>query len=265
MSIKIFDTHSHYNCRQFKNDLSETIDAMKESVCGCINIGTNANSNNFVIKQAKRYNSVDFQMFTAVGYFPTDLQYFDESALRTMTAQLRKPGVVALGEIGLDLHHATPKDIPRQTEALLKQIELAQALNKPVIMHERDAYKEMCAALNKVNGSFRGVMHSFSHGIKEAEQYAKHDLYFGFGGMCTYPTNSEILDWAAVCPADKILLETDSPYLSPYVVKRQRNDSRNIRYVADMIGERRGISGDEVIYLANRNAEKLFGITIKDT
>ena len=264
MSLKIFDTHSHYNCRQFKNDLTETIENMKETVCGCINIGTNANSNNFVIKQAKRYSSSDFQMYTAVGFFPTDLQYFNDAALQTMARQLKDKNVIAVGEIGLDLHPATQKEIPRQTECLVKQIEFARSINKPVIMHERDAFDEMCSALELVNGSFTGVMHSFSHGIKEAEAYSKYDLYFGFGGMCTYPANKEILDWAAICPEDKILLETDSPYLSPFVVRRQRNDSRNIRYVAEMIGKCRGVSTDDIIYISNRNAERLFGIKIKD-
>lgn len=264
MSMKIFDTHSHYNCRQFKNDLDETIKSMKETVCGCINIGTNANSNTFVIKQSKRYNSSEFQMYASVGFFPTNLQDFSDASLQVMAKQLKDRNVVAVGEIGLDLHHATKREIPRQTECLVKQIEFARSINKPVIMHERDAFNEMCSALALVNGSFTGVMHSFSHGIKEAEKYLEYDLYFGFGGMCTYPANKEILDWAAICPENRILLETDSPYLSPCIIRKQRNDSRNIKYVAEMIGKCRGISADDVIYISNRNAEKLFGITIKD-
>lgn len=263
MSVKIFDTHAHYNCRQFNHDLAETIDAMKETVCGCINIGTNTRCNKMVLKQGSQFFDDDFQMYTAVGFFPTDLQEFNNAALRTLAQQLKMPHVIALGEIGLDLYHATPKDIPVQTEAMIKQIELAQKMHKPVILHERNAFNEMITALKQVQGPFEGVIHSFSHGPKEAEQYAQFGLYFGFGGMCTYPNNSEILDWAAACPEDKILLETDAPYLSPVPVRRERNDSSHIRFVAECIGKRRGISGNDVIELSNQNAEKLFKIVLK--
>ena len=260
--MKIFDTHAHYNCRQFSRDLKETINEMKNTVCGCINIGTNSKSNKMVLKQGQQFFDKEFAMYTAVGFFPTDLEYFNNTAIRILAEQLKIPNVVALGEIGLDLYHATEKDIPIQTEAMIKQIELAQKMNKPVILHEREAFTEMIQALNKVNGTFNGVIHSFSHGPKEAEQYLKFGLYFGFGGMCTYPNKSEILDWAEICPEDKILLETDAPYLSPMPVRRERNDSRNIRYVAECIGKRRGISADDVIKLANQNAERLFKIKL---
>ena len=268
---KFIDTHAHYHHKKFKNR-DELLKEMQSEVKYIINLGTDVISNFYTISLINKYDYV----YGMVGFFPSDVYLLDkelcddsEDNLKEFKKQLTHKKIVGIGEIGIDYHWNSvgargleitgEKAREYQHKWFKYQIDLAKELNLPVSMHSRDAEKDTLDIFSNYD-NINGVMHCFSYGMKSAEEYLKKGLYFGIGGTSTYPNNKELREVIEYLPLNRILLETDAPYLSPQKVRGTMNDSRNIKYVIENIAEIKNVDIDEVIDVTNKNAIKLFGL-----
>ena len=254
MYENIFDTHAHYDAERFDEDRFELLDEMfKSGVCGIINCGCTVESSRESIKYAEKYS----QMYAAVGIHPQNAAEESEDALEQIEKLAAHERVVAIGEIGLDYHYDyTPKDM--QFEYFEKQILLAKKLDLPIIVHDREAHADCVELIIKHKP--RGVMHCFSGSVETAKQLTDIGFYIGLGGSVTFKNAKKPAEVAASISLDRILLETDCPYLSPVPFRGKRNNSALIAYTAEKIAELRGIQPQEVIDQAHENAKKLFNI-----
>lgn len=178
----------------------------------------------------------------------------------TICARLAaRPKVVAIGEIGLDYYWEQNPPREFQQEVFRDQLALAQELGLPVIVHDRDAHAD-CLAIVKEFPQVRGVFHCFSGSVEIAQELIKRGWYLGFDGPLTYKNAKKTVEVAKIVPLDRVLLETDSPYMAPVPVRGTRNDSRNVFHIAAKFAEIRGMSTDEIIALTNENGRRFFGI-----
>jgi len=195
-----------------------------------------------------------------VGVHPEavrDLEVEDMSMLYSMIASSEK--TVAVGEIGLDYHYKENAAPGVQQEWFIEQIELAKELELPVIVHSRDAAQDTFEILRDYDGAmFGGVLHSYSGSVEMARQYVEMGFYLGIGGMVTFTNAKKTAAVVAEIPLEHLLIETDCPYLAPVPVRGQRNDSRNLCYIAEKIAQIKGISSEEVARVTAENARKLF-------
>lgn len=253
----IFDSHAHYTDESFDIDRDELLELMaKSGISNIIDCGTNVENSVQALNLCEKYDYI----FAAVGVHPhysgeVSLDYIDR--LREL---LKNKKAVAIGEIGLDYHYDfAPADV--QKKVLSEQIELANEYSLPVILHDREAHGDMYELLRSVKPN-SGVMHCFSGSRELARETLDLGLYIGLGGAVTFKNARVPLEVAAYVPLDRLLLETDAPYMTPVPFRGKRCDSRHIALSAAKIGEIRGISTDEVIRAARENAKRLFLTTI---
>lgn len=236
MSYKIIDTHAHYTSHKYSFDRDGFIQAEhRRGVDKIVEVGTNTDYIQKAMRLAKQYPFV----YCGVGYFPHDVMELerDPKLMKNLSKLLADNCVVYLGEIGLDYHRKTggvPKDI--QEKWFRKQIELAIEKNIPICIHSRDAEDDTMRII-KDYPEVSGSIHCFSYGPKSAEFYLKRGFYLGVGGTITYPSNILTREAISNTPINRILTETDAPYLSPFPVMRERNASTNIRYVVEEIAK----------------------------
>ncbi len=254
MYDKIFDTHAHYDDDSFDEDRFELLDEMFNSgVCGIINCGCTVESSKKSIEFAEKYS----QIYAAVGIHPQNAAEESADAIEQIEILAAHKKVVAIGEIGLDYHYDyTPKDM--QLEWFEKQILLAKKLDLPVIVHDREAHADCVELILKHKP--RGVMHCFSGSVETAKQLTDIGFYIGLGGSVTFKNAKKPAEVAANIPLERLLLETDCPYMTPVPFRGRRNNSSLIAYTAEKIAELRGITPQEVINQATQNAYKLFNI-----
>ena len=181
------------------------------------------------------------------------------TALAALRQLLAQPKVAAIGEIGLDYYWEQNPPREFQQEVFRDQLTLAQELGLPVIVHDRDAHAD-CLAIVKEFPQVRGVFHCFSGSVEIAQELIKRGWYLGFDGPLTYKNAKKTVEVAKIVPLDRVLLETDSPYMAPVPVRGTRNDSRNVSHIAAKFAEIRGMSTDEIIALTNENGRRFFGI-----
>lgn len=246
----IFDTHSHYTDEQFSGRDELLIKLNKEkNVSEIITCGTDTNSSKECIKLANKFSFV----YAAIGFHPEELTRcdIDIEALR----QLMCKKVIAIGEIGLD-YYWNKDNKEKQKEGFIKQIELAKELNLPVIVHDRDAHGDTLQILKEYRP--KGVLHCFSGSVEMAEEVIKLGMYIGVGGVITFKNAKNLPEVINAVPMDKILLETDAPYLAPEPFRGKRNDSSLIPFIAEKIGDIKGISKEEVLKITKENAYSLF-------
>lgn len=256
--MKIFETHAHYDDDAFDDDREELIEKMHASgIEKIVNIGANMNSSRVTVELADKY---DF-FYGAVGVHPSDTDEMvekDIDELRKMVIDNDK--IVAIGEIGLDYHYDEPsKEL--QQKWFKAQIELAKELNVPIVVHSRDAANdtvkimEECAA-----GEAGGVIHCFSYAKEMAERFVKMGFYIGVGGVVTFKNGRKLVETVEAIPIERIVIETDSPYLSPEPLRGKRNSSLNLRNVIAKIAEIKGISAEEVAEITYKNAFDMYRI-----
>lgn len=250
-----FDTHAHYDDKAFDADrdalLAEIHAAGVELI---VDPGCDENSSRAALSLAERHAFV----YAAVGVHPEELASYSGSP-DTIRALAAHPKCVAIGEIGLD-YYWDDTHKPEQQSLFRAQLELALELDKPVIVHDREAHGD-CLAIVRDYPALRGVFHCYSGSAEMAEELLRRGWYLGFDGPVTYKNARKTLEVLAVCPMNRLLLETDSPYLSPVPMRGKRNDSRNLRYVAEKIAEIKGLTADEVAAAALENGKRLFGLT----
>ena len=251
----IFDTHAHYDAEQFDADRDAVLSALPSRGVGrVVDPGCDEASSRKAIALAERYPFV----YAAVGWHPEEWESWDSQSIPVLRELAQHKKVVAIGEIGLDYYWDTEhKEL--QKEMLERQINLALQLDLPVIIHDREAHGD-CLEMISRYPELRGVFHCFSGSAEMASELLRRGWYLGFDGPVTYKNNKKAAQVLAVTPMDRILIETDSPYMAPQPVRGRRNDSGNLPYVIEKIAEYKGLTAAETERLAWENGCRLFGI-----
>ncbi|MBQ0083557.1 MAG: TatD family hydrolase [Clostridiales bacterium] len=254
MAGRIFDTHAHYYDEKFDGLRDNIICELENSaVCGVINCGINIETS----IQCAEYAENNELFYAAVGYHPeeiTDKTFFEREKL-VMLAEKRK--VVAIGEIGLDYYWSTEFK-QNQIDFFIKQLELANELDMPVIIHDREAHGDTLSIVSKHKP--KGVMHCFSGSRETANEIIKLGMYIGIGGCLTFKNSKKLRETAEKIPLERILLETDAPYMAPEPHRGKINRSDYIIFVAQKLAEIKSITVDEVLKTTEANARTLFNI-----
>lgn len=250
-----FDTHAHYDSGKFNTDRDEVLRAMHESgVALVVDPGDCAVTSARAVAIAQEYDFV----YAAVGWHPEEAAGWTDDSLAQIRALASQPKVCAIGEIGLDYYWDTSTKATQET-MLRAQLELALELDLPVIIHDRVAHGDSLRIVCDYP-ALRGVFHCFSGSVEMARELLRRGWYLGFDGPITYKNAVKALDVIAACPADRMLLETDSPYLAPVPNRGKRNDSRNLPYIAARIAEIKGMTTEQVAEVTLQNGKQLFGI-----
>ena len=253
---KIFDSHAHYSSEQYKEDLDKVIEEMKENrVIGVMNCGTDVASSKKVIELAEK-NDI---FYAAVGVHPSDAFGVDDTMMNEIEKLAKHDKVKAIGEIGLDYYWEENPSKEEQKDAFRKHLELAKKLNMPVIIHDRDAHQDTLEIM-KEYPEVIGVVHCFSGSVEMALECLKLGYYIGITGVVTFKNAKKIVDVVKEVPLDKLLVETDAPFMAPVPNRGKRNQSNYIEYVIEKIAEIKEISSVEVSEKTIENTRKLFNI-----
>ena len=250
-----FDSHAHYDSRQFDRDREELLAALPARGVECvIDPGCDGETSRLALDIAERHGYI----YAAVGWHPQEWESWTEGSLDEIRALAAHPRAVAIGEIGLD-YYWDKEHKELQEHMLRAQLELALELDKPVIIHDRDAHAD-CMAITLDYPALRGVYHCFSGSAQMARQLLDAGWYLGFDGPVTYKNARRNLEALAATPLERILIETDSPYLTPEPLRGQRNDSAKLEYVVRKIAEVKGMEPEAVARATAENARRLFNI-----
>ena len=257
----IFDTHAHYDDKAFAEDRSELLLSMEENnVKKIVDVGADMESTKVAVELAYNYDFI----YAAVGVHPSEVEEmsnFDLEKLRKYViddSARDERKIVAIGEIGLDYHWEEPSRV-LQKEWFVKQLELAQELEMPVIIHSRDAAEDTYELLSVyVKNGLRGVMHCYSYSVEMAKKYVDMGLYIGIGGVLTFKNAKKLKEVAAEIPLDKIVLETDCPYMAPTPHRGEMNEPKFISLVAQKAAEIKEIPVEKLIDITTNNAKALF-------
>lgn len=254
MYSNIFDTHAHYDDSRFDGDRDELISSLKEKgVSHVVNCGCDLKSSLTTLALAQRYEFI----YAAVGVHAHEAEEITEGDLEEIEKLYKNDRVVAVGEIGLDYHYDfSPRE--RQLEIFEGQLALANRLGLPVIVHDREAHEDTMRLLKKYRPN--GVVHCFSGSAEMAKEIVKLGMYIGIGGAVTFKNAKKPVEVVEYLPLDRLLLETDAPYMTPVPFRGQRCDSSHIAYTAEKIAEIKGIDTQELIDICNENAKRLFRI-----
>lgn len=250
-----FDTHAHYDSSKFSEDRDEVLRAVHAAGVSLIvdpadTLERSANT----VMLAEQYDFI----FSAVGVHPEEYDTWTENTIGSLRELAQNPKVVAIGEIGLD-YYWDKEHADLQKQMFRAQIELALELDLPIIVHDREAHGD-CFSIVCEYPNLRGVFHCYSGSAEMAKELLKRGWYLGFDGPITYKNNAKAKEVLAVTPLDRIVLETDSPYLSPVPNRGKRNDSRNLTYIAAVVAQEKGISLEEAATLTFENGKRLYGI-----
>ena len=255
MYTNIFDTHAHYDDEAFDSDRESLILSLKDrGVVGIVSCGCDIAST--VANQNLSHSFDDF--YFAAGFHPENLEDFSVEDLEKLEPFFADEKCVAVGEIGLDYHWMNSTK-EKQRELFVAQIEIAKAKSLPVIVHDREAHGDTLDILKATKPS--GVLHCFSGSVEMAREVIKLGMFLGFNGVATFKNARKIPEVIKEIPLDRIVLETDCPYLAPEPHRGKRNDSSFIPFIAQRIGEILGISAQEVLDVTNKNARALYNLT----
>ena len=249
----IFDTHAHYDDKAFDSDREELLKKLfSESVAYIVNQGTDLKLSKYSISLAERYEN----MYCAVGIHPENITENSLAELEEIERLAGHPKAVAIGEIGLDYYW----DIPKEPQKVIfeKQLILANKLNMPVNIHDREAHGDVLEYLRKYKP--KGILHSFSGSVEMARKIVKLGMYIGIGGVVTFKNARKSVEVVKDIPLERVVLETDCPYLSPVPFRGKRNNSGMIIYTAEKIAEIKNISVEEVLKETCENAKKVYNI-----
>lgn len=251
----IFETHAHYDDAAFDTDREELLGSMREHGIGCIiNVCADMDSLDKTVKLMTKYPFI----YGAFGLHPDEVGAMDETVMAKLRGLLALERAVAVGEIGLD-YHWDVESHEKQRYWFLRQIELARESGHPVIVHSREAAADTLSAIREGKAAeVGGVLHSYSYSKELAREYLNMGFYLGVGGVVTFKNAKKIKEVVEYAPLDRILLETDSPYLAPVPFRGKRNSSLNLPLVVSQIAAIKGVSEEEVIRVTENNARKLF-------
>ncbi len=249
----IFDSHAHYDDPAFDPDRETLLASLPgKGICGVVDCGADLPSSRKAIALAGRYP----YFYAAAGIHPEEASDLPPGWEDSLLSLLSRRKVVAVGEIGLDYHYE--ENPPREVQRTVfdRQIVLANRLGLPVVVHDRDAHGDTLSILK--NRKPKGEVHCFSGSVETAREILKLGMYIGLGGAVTFQNARVPVEVAKIVPDDRLLLETDCPYMAPVPFRGRRNDSTFLAFTAERIAEIRGTDAQSVIDLARRNAETLF-------
>ena len=261
--MKYFDSHAHYYDERFESEINESVDTLidallQDSVSYIVNIGTSPKTSRLAIEQAKRHEN----MYTAIGIHPSDTRFLSDvdSEISEIEALIRDPEskCVCLGEIGLDYHYeGTDKE--KQMEYFERQMLLAEKLGLPVSIHDREAHGDVMDVIRR-HPDVKGILHSFSGSPEMAEELVRLGYYISFSGTLTFTNAKKPREVAAVLPKDKVLIETDCPYLTPHPHRGKTNHSGYLSYTNAVLAGIWGVSEEECARITEENARRILGI-----
>lgn len=252
----IFESHAHYDSHQFDEDREALLGSMQENGVGIIlNVCADWDSVTEVVDMVQKYPF----MYAAVGLHPDEVGDLDEERFEFLKTQCQNDKVVAVGEIGLDYYWDNEShDV--QKKWFVRQLELARELSLPIIIHSRDAAEDTLKIMKEHAQGLRGVIHCFSYSKELAEEYVKMGFHIGIGGVVTFKNGKKLKEVAEVVPLERILLETDCPYLAPEPYRGKRNSSIYIPHIAQAIADIKGLTCEEVVAQTEANGKELFKI-----
>lgn len=256
----IFETHAHYDDDAFDNDRDELLSNMQANgIETVVNIAASLSSVKTTMELTTKYNNV----YGAVGVHPSEVEELNDDNFEWMKEQAKQDKCLAVGEIGLDYHYPDPeRDI--QKKWFVKQMQMAKEIGKPVIIHSREAAADTMEILCREDfKGIKGVMHCYSYTVETAKELMKLDYYFGIGGVVTFSNAKKLVEAVKHIPMDRILLETDCPYLAPTPHRGERNSSLYLPLVVEKIAELKGMSYDEVVQVTCDNAKRFFNLEDK--
>ena len=252
--MKITDTHAHYDDSAFDEDRYELLGRILEnSVENIITIGCSLESSGKAIELSERFS----QIYASVGIHPSDCMNLPADYIDILRGMSCSKKVVAIGEIGLDYHY-DGYDRDAQIDCFTKQLELASDLSLPVIIHSREATQDTMEILKKYKP--KGVVHCFSGSVETAREIINLGMMISFTGVLTFKNSKKAVEACKEIPIERLMLETDSPYMAPVPFRGKRNDSSLTHYVAEKVAEIKGLSVEEVIKTCNNNAASFFGL-----
>lgn len=250
----IFDTHSHYDDEQFDNDRKTLLSSLEDKgVINLVTCGCDIESTKACKALADEFNYIYF----AAGFHPENLEGFTLDDLNKIEALAKDEKCVAIGEIGLDYHWMSSTK-EKQKEFFISQIELAKRLDLPVIIHDREAHGDTLEILKETKP--KGVLHCFSGSKEMAREIIKLGMYIGLNGVATFKNARKSLEVVREIPIDRLVLETDCPYLCPEPYRGRRNDSSYIPFIAEKIGDVLNLPPQEILNITAANAKKLYNI-----
>ncbi len=252
--MTVFDTHCHLDDERFHEDREEAYRRMLErDVKHCVCVGSDMASSQRCLDIAATHEGV----FAACGVHPHEAAKAEEGYLDTLAQMLKSEKCVALGEIGLDYYYDfSPRDV--QKRVMAEQMELAIRMDMPVIFHIRDAHGDMVDFFRSREKLPRGIIHCFSGSAETAMEYVKMGFFISFAGPVTFKNAQNLQRAAAAVPLDRLLCETDSPYLAPVPLRGKRNEPANVRYVNRMLAELKGLSEEEMARITCQNAFRIY-------
>lgn len=253
----LFDTHAHLDDERFDEDRRQVIERCREEGVELIlNAGSNISTSQKSLAIAGEYDFI----YAAVGVHPHDAKSMDEGTLDILRELASNPKVKAIGEIGLDYHYDfSPRDIQKQ--GFMEQIDLAKQLKLPIIVHDRESHGDVMEIFKRMNvKDMGGVLHSFSGSVEMARECLKLGFYLSISGPITFKNAVKNVEVVKEIPLDMLLIETDSPYLTPVPHRGERNYPGYVRHVAEKIAEIKGISFEEVAQKTLENGKRLFNI-----
>lgn len=255
--MNIFDTHTHLNVENFAGKEAEEIAAARELGVTKMNI---VGFDEPTIKRSLELSAQFSELYSTIGWHPTEAGSYTQEVEDMIVSHLSNSRVVALGEIGLDYHWMEdPKDV--QIEVFKRQIQLSKDHDLPFVVHTRDALEDTYEVVKEVGvGPRGGIMHSYSGSLEMAQRFVELGMMISFSGVVTFKKALDVQEAAQKLPLDKILVETDAPYLAPVPKRGRENHTAYTRYVVDKIAELRGITNEEVAKVTTENALRIFGI-----
>lgn len=253
--MEFFDSHAHYNDPKFEEDRDQIIkEIYNNGVTSVINAGYSIESSKKAIEIANNYSF----MYTTAGISPNDIDNFKEQDLKIIENIAKNKKVVAIGEIGLDYHWNT-ENKKLQKHVFISQIEIANKLDLPIVIHTREAiYDTLDILKNVIKPNKKGVFHCCPLNVDLVREGLKLGFYISFAGPITFKNSKNAKEIIKMVPLEKILIETDSPYLSPEPLRGKRNDSRNVKYMAQKIADVKEITLEEVAEATYKNAKTIF-------
>lgn len=254
----IIDTHAHYDDQRFDEDREEVLASMEASGVGLIvDVGAGVDSTKSAIALSEQYDFI----YAAAGIHPDDVERLTETDMDWLRELSEKAKVVAIGEIGLDYYYETPnREI--QKKWFIRQLQLAAQVQLPVIIHSRDAAEDTYELMEQYcDWSQSGVIHCFSYSAEMAKRFVEKGFYIGIGGVVTFKNSKKLKEVVRQIPLERIVLETDCPYMAPEPHRGKRNDSRELIYVVREIAALKGCPEEEVIRVTEVNAKRMYRLS----
>ena len=259
--MNLFDSHCHLEDDRFQYDRRDVMARMlANGVTRCVLAGSNMEQNRRIVSLCAEHP----MLFGVVGVHPHDAKTWRDEEIPTLTQWLELPGIVGMGEIGLDyFYDLSPR--PLQREVFDTQLQLAYERRVPVVMHVRDAHGDTLEVLRARRGALpSGVLHCYSGSVESAREYLDIGFYLSLAGPVTFKNAAKLREVAAYCPADRLMIETDSPYLAPVPMRGKRNEPAFVRHVAQCVAQIRGLTLEEIARATSENTCRLFGIPAEE-